>query len=142
MPDKLRHFKRNVHDAIIFDDLRDLRWVSDHQDKLQCKYNAVLEFGSTPGGQCAYYKYLFRIPFIMTCNLSTHNLGLLETDDWLGKPQNRVVLPFEGVGANGAEPAALSCLADQCLPCVTQSSLYGTREPHEARCRTIHEEQL
>ena len=106
MPDKLRQFKREVHDAIIFDDLRDMRWVTNHQDKLQGKYNTVLEFGTTPGGQCAYYKYLFRTPLVVTCNFSTQNLGLLDTDDWLGKAQNRVVLHFDGFPAGGAQAAA------------------------------------
>ena len=105
MPDKLRQFQRHVHDAIIFDDLRDLVWVTDHQDKLQGKYNTVLEFASTPGGQCTYYKYLFRTPLVVTCNFSTRNLGLLDTDDWLAKPQNRVVLHFEGLGGLGPQPA-------------------------------------
>ena len=95
MPDKLRLFNRRTHDGIIFDDLRDLTWLTDHQDKIQGKYNAILEFGSSPGGQCAYYKYLFKVPMVATCNFSTQSLGLLETHDWLGKPANRVLVHFD-----------------------------------------------
>ena len=106
MPDKLRLFQRHSHDGIIFDDLRDLAWITDHQDKLQGKYNSVLEFGTTPGGQCVYYKYLFKIPLVATCNFSTQNLGLLDTHDWLGKPQNRVVVHFQGLQRTWAEAGA------------------------------------
>ena len=82
----------------MFDDLRDLVWITDHQDKLQGKYNSVLEFGTTPGGQCVYYKYLFNAPMVVTCNFDTENLGILDTHDWLGKPQNRVVVLWQGLG--------------------------------------------
>ena len=106
MPDKLRLFQRHTHDGIVFDDLRDLAWVTDHQDKLQGKYNSVLEFGTTPGGQCVYYKYLFKVPMVLTCNFDTQNLGMLETHDWLGKPQNRVVVHVHGLGRARAAAAA------------------------------------
>lgn len=56
-----------------------------------------LEFGVTPGGQCKYEKYLFRIPIVATLNYSTLNLEFLESHDWLGKAGNRVVVHFQGV---------------------------------------------
>ena len=88
-PDGMRQFQRGVHDAIILDDIRDLKFIVRHQEKLQGKCDARLEFASTPGGQCAYGKWLFCIPIVATCNYSTVNLGLLETDDFLGLAKNR-----------------------------------------------------
>ena len=52
----MRTFTRGVHDGIVLDDVRDLQFVADNQDKLQGKYDAMVEFGSTPGGTCAYKK--------------------------------------------------------------------------------------
>lgn len=96
-PDALRGFQRGVHDGIVLDDVRDLAFLADHQDKLQGKYDSLVEFGSTPGGQCTYYKYLFRTPLVVTANYSTKNLAFLDKHDWLGKPQNRVVVHYAGV---------------------------------------------
>lgn len=96
-PDKLRSFDCNVHDGIVLDDVRDLRFLTENQDKIQGKYNVELEFGITPGGQCKYEKYLFRIPIVATVNRSTLNLDFLDSHDWLGKPGNRVVVEFPGV---------------------------------------------
>ena len=58
----------------MLDDVRDLRFLTENQDKIQGKYNVELEFGVTPGGQCKYEKYLFRIPIVATLNYSTLNL--------------------------------------------------------------------
>ena len=91
-PDKLRKFDRSVHDGIVLDDSRDLAFLANVQDKLQGKYDALIEFASTPAGQYKYYKYLFRIPIVATCNYSTCNLQFLETHDWLGKESNRTVI--------------------------------------------------
>ena len=98
-PDALREFNRKIHDGIILDDVRDLSFLTENQDKIQGKYNVQLEFGVTPGGQCKYEKYLFRIPIVATLNYSTQNLSLLDTHDWLSKPGNRVVVHFRGVVA-------------------------------------------
>ena len=46
------------HDGIVLDDIRDMQFLSDHQDVLQCKYDTRVESASTPGGMCAYNKYL------------------------------------------------------------------------------------
>jgi len=91
-PDLLRTFDRKVHDAIVLDDIRDLAFLADVQDKLQGKYDALLEFGTTPGGQCNYTKYLFKVPIVATANYSTANLGYLASHDWLGNAQNRTVI--------------------------------------------------
>lgn len=96
-PDKLRSFDRTVHDGIVLDDVRDLRFLTENQDKIQGKYNVELEFGVTPGGQCKYEKYLFRVPIAATLNYSTLNLAFLASRDWLGKAGNRVVVQFPGL---------------------------------------------
>ena len=96
-PDKLRDFDRKRHDGLVLDDLRDLAFLTENQDKIQGKYNVQLEFGITPGGQCKYEKYLFRVPIVATLNYSTQNLSFLETHDWLSKAGNRVVVHFRGI---------------------------------------------
>ena len=88
---------RKLHDGLVLDDVRDLRFLTENQDKIQGKYNVELEFGITPGGQCNYQKYLFRVPIVATINYSTLNLEFLETHDWLSKAGNRVVVNFRGV---------------------------------------------
>ena len=93
-PDGMRAFQRNMHGAIVLDDVRDMAFLVQSQDKLQGKYNCLVEFASTPGGQCAYAKDLFRTPIIVTVNNSTANLQLLATDDWLGNARNRVVVTY------------------------------------------------
>ena len=51
-----------MHDAIILDDVRDLAFLSENQEKLQAKYNAIIELGTTPSDEYAYHNYLFRVP--------------------------------------------------------------------------------
>ena len=53
----MRQFRRKVHDALVLDDIRDLKFIEDNQDKLQGKYDARMEFGTTVGGTCAYSKW-------------------------------------------------------------------------------------
>ena len=93
-PDKLREFKRGVTDGLVLDDVRDLQFIVDHQEKLQGKYDCLVEFGSTAGGTRAYRLDLSRIPVVVTINCSTANLQWLEEHDWLGNPGNRVVVRF------------------------------------------------
>jgi hypothetical protein len=95
-PDGMRAFDRKRHDGIILDDVRDLSFLADHQEKLQGKYDALVEFASTQGGTCAYTKDLFQIPIVATINYSTLNLGYLDSHDWLGHPDNRVLVTFAG----------------------------------------------
>ena len=51
-----------------------------------------MEFATTPGGTCAYSKYLFAVPIAVTINNSTRNLDFLDTHEWLKHPSNRVLL--------------------------------------------------
>ena len=94
-PDTLRQFERGRHTHLVLDDVRDLAWVARQQDKVQGVWDEELEFGTTQGGTCAYQKYLFRVPIVVTANMSTEHLEYLdsaEAHDFLGREENRVVL--------------------------------------------------
>ena len=91
-PSKMVEFKRGLHNAIILDDVRDLDFLVLHQEKLQGKYDNRIEFATTQGGTCFYTKYLFQIPTVVTINCTTRNMGFLDDNDWLSKPQNRVLV--------------------------------------------------
>ncbi len=93
-PDAMREFDRAQHDGLILDDIRDMKFLTDHQHALQGKYDARVEFATTPGGTCAYKKYLYAVPTVATCNYSTANLGFLLSDDWLKHEKNRLILDF------------------------------------------------
>jgi len=93
-PDGMRAFARTRYDGIVLDDIRDFAFLVAHQDKLQSKYDNMVEFGTTPGGQCAYHRWLWRIPVVVTANFTTKNKALLESDDFLGNPGNRVVVNY------------------------------------------------
>ena len=100
-PDGMRAFNRHLHDGIILDDVRDMAFICNNQDKLQGKYDAHVEFATTQGGTCAYKKYLFATPIVVTGNFSTANLSFLQNHDWLGRDLNRVVVEWgEGLGAS------------------------------------------
>ena len=101
-PDGLRQFDRSKHDAIIMDDVRDMSFIVQHQDKLQGKPHVRIEFASTPGGQCCFSLWLWKIPLVFTANLSTSGLALLETDDFLGNERNRVVVRYQGQASSSA----------------------------------------
>ena len=103
-PETMRHFVRHHHDGIILDDVRDLEFLSDNQEKLQGKYDARVEFASTPGGTCSFHKYLFKVPTVVTVNYSTKHLEYLETHDWLSKKANCVVVHWP---PPQAEPAGV-----------------------------------
>ena len=92
-----RGFQREVHDGIILDDVRDLAFLAEHQEKLQGKYDARVEFATTPGGTCAYSKYLFAVPIAVTINHSTRNIDFLHSHDWLKHPKNRVLVNFPDI---------------------------------------------
>ena len=93
-PAKMVEFKRGVHDALILDDVRDLDFLVSHQEKVQGNYDSRIEFATTQGGTCFYTKYLFKVPTVVTINYTTKNRGYLEANDWLSKPQNRVVVEW------------------------------------------------
>ena len=69
-PDGVRAFQRHVNDGLVLDDVRDLSFLVEHQEKLQGKYDARVEFASTQGGTCRYTKYLFAVPVAVTINFS------------------------------------------------------------------------
>jgi len=92
LPDGLRAFDRKRHDGIVLDDVRDFGFLVRHQEKLQSKYDVRLELGTTPGGQCTYHKWLWRVPLVVTANYSTTGRELLDTDDFLGNLGNRTLL--------------------------------------------------
>ena len=91
-PETMRQFKRGHHDGLVLDDVRDLQFLVNHQEKLQGKYDCLVEFGSTAGGTCAYHRDLFGVPVVATINFSTKNLQFLEQHDWLANPGNRVLV--------------------------------------------------
>ena len=69
--------------------------VARAQDKVQGVWDEELEFGTTQGGTCAYTKYLFQVPIVVTANMSTEHLEYLESPeahDFLGREENRAVL--------------------------------------------------
>ena len=83
-PDAMRTFARGRHTHVVL-----------VLDKIQGVWDEELEFGTTQGGTCAYKKYLYRVPIVVTCNMSTANLECLdssEAHDFLGREENRVVL--------------------------------------------------
>ena len=94
-PEKMREFHRGVHDGVVLDDVRDLDFLAQHQHVLQGKYDTRVEFATTPGGQCVYRRWLYRVPFVATVNYSTANLGYLRTHDWLKKKENCVLVEFQ-----------------------------------------------
>ncbi|CAE8675765.1 unnamed protein product [Polarella glacialis] len=104
-PDGLRGFDRKAHDVLILDDVRDLKFLTDNQDKLQGKHDAALEFASTPGGQCKYEKYLYKVPIVVTANFSTANLSYLDSHNWLSNPGNRTVVHYQGWARPSAQAA-------------------------------------
>lgn len=93
-PEKMRSFSRATHDGLVLDDVRDLDFVVNHQDALQGKYDSLVEFGTTPGGQCAFWRDLFATPVVVTVDFSTKHLEYLDKHDWLGDPGNRVLVTY------------------------------------------------
>ena len=91
-PEGMRQFERSVHDGLVLDDLRDFAFCVKHQEKLQGKVDKAVEFASTPGGKCAYEKWLWRVPVVFTANYTTRNRELLQSNDFLGNSDNRVVV--------------------------------------------------
>ena len=91
-PDGLRKFQRKIHDGIVLDDMRDFYFCERHQEKLQGKVDTEVEFASTPSGQYAFSKWLWRVPVVVTANYTTKNRNLLETSDFLANEGNRVLV--------------------------------------------------
>ena len=94
----MRRFSRDKFDGLVLDDVRDLAFLSEHQDKLQGKYTGPVEFASTAGGTCAYWRDLFKVPVVVTVNNDSKNLHFLApgAHDFLGKRENVHYLHFAG----------------------------------------------
>ena len=111
-PEKMRQFSRAEYDGVVLDDVRDLDFLAQHQHVLQGKYDERVEFATTPGGQCAYRRWLYRVPFVATINYSTAHLEYLRTHDWLSKPGNVVLVELleSPVQPHGHVPGAAAAL--------------------------------
>jgi len=81
------------------DDVRDLDFVVRHQDKVQGKYDAHLEFGTTQSGQYSFSRNLFATPIVVTINYTTKHLEYLEQNDFLGNAGNRVLVTWPPAAA-------------------------------------------
>ena len=95
-PDGARKLDRKKHDGLVLDDVRDLQFLSDHQEKLQGKYSGLVELGTTPSGQYAFEVDFYRLPVVVTVNKSTENLGFLTSHDFVSRRENVRVLCFKG----------------------------------------------
>lgn len=111
-PEGMREFKRGKFDAVILDDVRDLEFLREHQEKLQGKYNVQVPFAPTPGGTCAFKRDLYRVPFVLTINNSTRNLDFLRTDDFCSKRENVFFLSF--ASRPGQEPPQTTWPLEPC----------------------------
>ena len=103
-PEGMRMFNRQRHDGIVLDDCRDLRFLVNNQEKLQGKYDSLVEFATTPGGQCAYTKDLYGVPIVVTANLDTAHRDLLTSSDWLSQAANRVLVLYPPPGFDQGLP--------------------------------------
>jgi hypothetical protein len=93
-PAGMKKLDRSMHDGLVLDDVRDLRFLEENQEKLQGKYNRPVELFTTPGGELAVTLDLFRLPMVFTINNDTKNLGLLKTSDFLKRRGNVCLLSF------------------------------------------------
>ena len=91
-PDRMRQFNRKLHDGIVLDDMRDFYFCVRHQEKLQGKVDLDVEFASTPSGNYAFSKWLWKVPVVVTANYTTRNLNLLNDNDFLANVGNRVLV--------------------------------------------------
>ena len=96
-PSGMKAFNRKVHGGLILGDIRDLQFIVDHQEKVQVKYDALVEFASTPGRALPYTKDLFAAPIVVTVNNITKHLEYLENHDWLKQEENRILVRFPPV---------------------------------------------
>ena len=102
-PEGARRLDRRKHDGLVLDDVRDLQFLSDHQEKLQGKYSGAVELATTPSGQYAFCVDFFRLPVVATVNDSTRNLGFLASHDFVANRDNVRLLCF--TGRPGESPA-------------------------------------
>ena len=106
-PAGMKKLDRDVHDGLVLDDVRDLDFLAQNQEKLQGKYNRPVELFNTPGGELAVALDLFRLPIVFTINNSTKNLIYLKTHDFCKKPENVQLLSFTGRPGESAPATTL-----------------------------------
>ena len=106
-PAGMKLLDRKVHDGLVLDDVRDLNFLADNQEKLQGKYNRPVELFTTPGGELAVTVDLYRLPVVFTVNNSTKNLEHLRTHDFLSRPENVRLLCFSGRPGDSAPATTL-----------------------------------
>ena len=75
---------------------RKVKFLREHQEALQGKYDALVEFGSSATGMYSYSLDLYRLPVMVTINNDTKNLQLLQTDDFTSKREHVYLLSFSG----------------------------------------------
>lgn len=102
-PDGLRKFRRKEHDGVVLDDVRDFYFLERHQEKLQGKVDLEVEFASTPSGQYAFAKWLWRVPLVVTANYTTRNRDLLRTSDFLSNEGNLVLVERAAASASSQQ---------------------------------------
>ena len=95
-PPGMKQLDRAIHDGLVLDDLRDLVFLHENQEKLQGKYNRPVTLFNTPGGELACVVDLYRLPIVFTVNNSTKNLDYLLTHDFCKKRENVRLLCFRG----------------------------------------------
>ena len=135
----MRQFQRLANDGIILDDIRDMEFLARHQHVLQGKHDARAEFASTPGGQCAFRRWLYRVPFVATANYSTANLKYLRAHDRLSKPVTCVVLELREAPlqpSQGSAPQQDEQLAGRTACSVTSG---GNADLDGCRCSGVLE---
>ena len=59
---------------------------------MQGNVDAEVDFASTPSGQYAFSKWLWRVRVVVTASYTTKNKDLLETSDFLSNKDNKVVV--------------------------------------------------
>ena len=107
-PARMKTLDRSVHDGVFLDDIRDLRFLEENQEKLQGKYNRQVELFNTPGGELVVTLDLFWLPMVFTINNGARNADLLKTSDFRKRRANVHVLSFSGRPSE--EPPSTSLL--------------------------------
>ena len=136
-PAKMRKYNRRTHDGIVLDDIRDLQFLVNFQHVFQGKPDEEVGFAeNTGGGTCAYSKLVFATPFVATFNDSAKNLDFLEKDDFLSKPENRVILhlrssPFVDDEGSAGGPAGAASSQTPPPPCLALAGVQTPPGPRE-----------
>lgn len=141
IPNGLREYERygdDPHTGIVFDDVRDLHFITNYQEVFQGK-TTIHEFGRSPTGMNSYFKLLYRTPMVFTTNFSTKNLDFLYADDFCNKKANiRLVRYPPQSFAPQFEPFAYPEVFEEDSPGYTQGSQRGDKwavfQDRVARC--------